>query len=193
MKGLRYAASRGLAVVVMEPLHGGRLAIPPPQEIQDIWDGAPVKRTPAEWALRWIWNQPEVSVVLSGMSTMQQVVENLESADGSGPCTLTPYEVELVEQVKQKYRELGFIGCTACRYCMPCPQGVAIPEIFTIFNHYYARGRDERIKEKYREQIAVENRASQCNTCGRCEELCPQQLPIRSLLRLATSTFENTR
>jgi len=192
VKGLRYAASRGLAVVVMEPIHGGRLAIPPSQQIQAIWDQAPVKRTPAEWALQWVWNQPEVSAVLSGMSTIQQVAENIESADRSGPGTLTSFELQLIERVRQKYREMGFIGCTACMYCTLCPQGVAIPEIFTIFNQYYAKGRDERIKEKYREQIAVENRAGLCNACGRCEELCPQQLPIRNLLRLAARTFEST-
>jgi len=191
-KGLRYAASKGLAVVVMEPIQGGRLAVPPPPEIQAIWDEAPVKRTPAEWALQWVWNQPEVSVVLSGMSTMQHVVENVESAGRSGPGTLTEEELGLIERVKQKYGELGFIGCTGCRYCVPCPQGVAIPEIFALYNQYYST-KDDSVKARYSEQIAAENRASRCVECGQCEELCPQQLPIRSLMRGAARTFESSR
>ena len=190
--GLRYAASKGLAVVVMEPIQGGRLAVPPPPEIQAIWDEAPVKRTPAEWALQWVWNQPEVSVVLSGMSTMQHVVENVESAGRSGPGTLTEEELELIERAKQKYGELGFIGCTGCRYCVPCPQGVAIPEIFALYNQYYST-KDDSVKARYSEQLAAENRASRCVECGQCEELCPQQLPIRDLMRGASRTFESSR
>lgn len=166
----------------MEPIQGGRLAVPPPPDVQAIWDEAPVKRTPAEWALQWVWNQPEVSVVLSGMSTMQHVVENVESADRSGSGILKPEELELIERVRQKYRELGFIGCTGCRYCVPCLQGVAIPEIFAIFNEYYST-QNEAVIKSYTEKIPPESRASLCVSCGKCEELCPQQLPIRKLLR----------
>ncbi|NIN68042.1 MAG: aldo/keto reductase, partial [Anaerolineae bacterium] len=107
--------SKGFPVVVMEPIQGGRLTVPSPG-IQEIWSEGPVKRTPAEWALQWVWNQPEVSVVLSGMSTMQHVVENVESAGRSGPGTLTPKELDLIERVRQEYNELGFIGCTGCGY-----------------------------------------------------------------------------
>jgi len=191
-RGLKYAASKGLAVVVMEPIQGGRLAVPPPPEIQAIWDEAPVKRTPAEWALQWVWNQPEVSVVLSGMSAMQHVVDNVESAGRSGPGTLTEEELEFIERVKQKYGELGFIGCTGCRYCVPCPQGVAIPEIFALYNQYYST-KDDSVKAMYSEQLAAENRASSCVECGQCEDLCPQQLPIRNLMRGASRTFESSR
>jgi predicted aldo/keto reductase-like oxidoreductase len=191
-RGLRYAASKGLAVVVMEPIQGGRLAVPPPPEIQAIWDEAPVKRTPAEWALQWVWNQPEVSVVLSGMSAMKHVVENVESAGRSGSGTLTEEELKLIERVKQKYGELGFIGCTGCRYCVPCPQGVAIPEIFALYNQYYST-KDDSVKTMYSEQLAAENRASRCVECGQCEDLCPQQLPIRNLMRGASRTFESSR
>ncbi|MCJ2533604.1 MAG: aldo/keto reductase, partial [Candidatus Thermoplasmatota archaeon] len=119
--GLDYAVAKGLAVVVMEPIQGGKLAMNPPQEILELWDRAPVRKSPAEWALQWVWNHPEVSVVLSGMSTMQHVVENIESAGRSGPGTLTPGELELVERVQGKYSELGYIGCTKCDYCQPCP------------------------------------------------------------------------
>ena len=192
-RGLKYAASKGLAVVVMEPIAGGRLAIPPHPEIQAIWDEAEVKRTPAEWALQWVWNHPEVSVVLSGMSTMEQVIENVESAGRSGPGTLTHRELELIDQVRRKYKGLGFIGCTGCRYCMPCPEGVAIPEIFGLFNEYYMKDRDDEVKTKYWEHITPESQAKRCARCGRCEELCPQQLPIRDLLSSAARIFESER
>jgi len=189
-RGLKYAASKGLAVVVMEPIAGGRLAVPPPPEIQAVWDKAEVRRTPAEWALQWVWNHPEVSVVLSGMSTMEHVGENVGSAGRSGPGVLTQGELELIEQVRRKYNELGFIGCTGCRYCMPCPEGVAIPDIFELYNEYYMKDRSDEVKAKYMERIAPESRAGVCAKCGRCEELCPQQLPIRDLLRSAARTFE---
>jgi len=126
IKGLKYAASKGLAVVIMEPLFGGRL-VNPPEPIQAIFDSATKIRTPADWALQWLWDQPEVSVTLSGMSAMVQVEENVASADASGPGTLTEEELALIEQVREKYRQFCPIPCTQCRYCMPCPNGVNIP------------------------------------------------------------------
>lgn len=196
-KGLRYAAKKGLAVVVMEPIAGGTLAVNPPQKIQKIWDEAEVKRSPAEWALQWVWNQPEVSVVLSGMSTMEQVKENLESASRSGPLTLTERDMQLISRVRDKYLEYGFIGCTGCRYCMPCPEGVDIPEIFALFNEYYTKRGDaesqQKIKDKYLELIPSEKGAKNCVKCGECEEKCPQQLPIRQLIARASRVFERDR
>ena len=181
-EGLKYAASKGLPVVIMEPIRGGQLAIKPPVEIQKIWDEAPVKRTPAEWALQWVWNQPEVSVALSGMSTMQQVVENVESAGRSGPSSLTREELELIDRVKQKYLELGYIGCTGCLYCQPCPQGVVIPNIIKVLNENYRSSHEDTVKA-YLASIAPENRASHCAQCGTCEGKCPQGLPIMNLMR----------
>ena len=132
-EGLKYAASRGLAVVVMEPLLGGWLARAP-QSVQELWDTAPTPRTPAAWGLQWLWNQPEVSVVLSGMSTMQQVEENVASASASEVGILTTEELALVDRVREAYRELRPIPCTECGYCMPCPNGVDIPYNFMLFN-----------------------------------------------------------
>lgn len=192
-KGLKYAAAKGLAVIVMEPISGGKLALPPPSGIQAIWDQAETKRTPAEWALQWVWNQSEVSVVLSGMSTMQHVVENIRSAERSGPGILTPQELELIDQVRQKYSQLGFVGCTGCQYCVPCPQGVAIPTIFQLYNEYYMRNRDDAVKKKYWEQVPSESRPDRCANCGDCEELCPQQLPIRALIRRAGRSLDPNR
>jgi predicted aldo/keto reductase-like oxidoreductase len=193
-RGLKYAASKGLPVVIMEPIGGGTLAVNPPKEVQAIWDGTEIKRSLAEWALQWVWNHPEVSVALSGMSTMQQVVENVKSANRSGPGTLTKKELQLVEKVRKKYSEYGVIGCTGCRYCLPCPNGVAIPEIFALYNLYYTKRGDKNAEQevvnKYIKTIAKENGAKNCKKCGQCEELCPQHLPIRHLMRNAMLTFE---
>ncbi len=188
-KGLKHAASKGLAVVVMEPIHGGRLAITSPPEIQGLWDEAPVERSPAEWALQWVWNHPEVSVVLSGMSTMQHVVENIESAGRSGPGILTQEELDIVAEVQKKYAELGYIGCTNCLYCQPCPEGVLIPQIIGVLNENYTKSRDEA-KKAYLEAIPEEGRAGKCAQCGTCEEQCPQGLPLMNLMRGAARLYE---
>jgi predicted aldo/keto reductase-like oxidoreductase len=189
-KGLNYAASKGLAVVVMEPIAGGRLAVIPPKEIQELWDKATTKRIPAEWALQWVWNHPEVSVTLSGMSTFEQVKENVESANRSGANILTDKELCVISQVRRGYKRLGFVGCTGCRYCMPCPEGVNVPEIFSLYNEYYVVNRDDEIKRKYWEHITPESQAKRCARCGRCEELCPQHLQIREILSRAAMLFE---
>jgi predicted aldo/keto reductase-like oxidoreductase len=186
--GLKYAASKGLAVVVMEPIRGGQLAIKPALEIQSIWDEAPIKRTPAEWALKWVWDKPEVSVVLSGMSTMQQVEDNVESAGRSNPGSITSEELNIIHRVKEKYLELGYIGCTSCLYCQPCPHGVAIPDIIKVLNETYTKDMSITV-QTYLEEIPEENQASICVQCGTCEENCPQSLPIIKLMR----NIERTR
>ena len=188
-RGLRYAAIKGLGVVVMEPLKGGWLAIPPP-EIQAIWDEAEIKRTPAEWALQWVWNHPEISLALSGMSTMNHVIENVESASRSGPRMLTEAELKLIARVREKYLEYGFIGCTSCRYCMPCQEGVDIPKILALYNEYFIKSQDSEVISKYRMEVPPEKQAGICIRCGTCENLCPQQLPIRNLLSKAARVFE---
>jgi hypothetical protein len=174
----------------MEPIAGGRLAITPPKQIQAIWNSSEIKRTPAEWALKWVWNQPEVSVVLSGMSTMQQVKENVETANHSTPGDLTQKELALIEQVKWKYAVIGFAACTGCRYCMPCPEGVNIPEIIAFYNEYYIKNRSDEIQSKYWEHITPESQAKRCARCGKCEELCPQKLPVSNILEEAGFIFE---
>jgi len=175
-RGLKYAASKGLAVVIMEPIRGGRLT-KPPASIQELWDTALTKRTPADWALQWIWNQPEVTMALSGMSTMEQVQQNVASADASGPNTLTEQELPLIARVRERYRELCPVPCTRCRYCMPCPNGVDIPRNFEIFNEGRMYDQIDIAREQYT-QLAEEKRASACIQCRQCEELCPQQIPI---------------
>jgi len=189
-RGLRYAASEGLAVVVMEPVAGGRLAMKPPKTIQELWAGLRVKRTQAELALLWVWNQPEVSVALSGMSTMEQVKENVRTASHSGIDKLTGEDLSFINQVALKYKEAGFIGCTACRYCLPCPEGVNITDIIAFYNEFYVKNMSDEVKAKYWEHITPESQAKRCVACGKCEELCPQRLPIRDVIRRATWIFE---
>lgn len=190
IEGLRYAADRGLAVVVMEPIKGGKLAVTPPMDVQKIWDRAENKRTPAEWALQWVWNLPEVSVVLSGMSMMDHVKQNIEYADRSGSNTLTEEELELYDEVVEAYNNLGFIGCTACNYCMPCPEGVDIPKILGFYNEYYMNNQSDEVKEKYWENILPDTDPANCVACGKCEEQCPQELPIRKFMSEASRIFK---
>jgi hypothetical protein len=176
VRGLQYAAAKGLAVVVMEPLLGGRL-VNAPDSVGKLWDTAERKRTPVDWALQWLWNQPEVTVVLSGMSTMEQVQQNLVCADAACGEALTPQEIALVERVRQKYQELCPIPCTKCGYCLPCPNGVDIPRNFEIYSHGAIFEAPALARQAYA-WLAEEARASACLDCGQCEELCPQNIPI---------------
>jgi predicted aldo/keto reductase-like oxidoreductase len=197
LKGLRYAADHGLAVVVMEPIKGGKLAVTPPEKVKEIWNRSEIPRSPAEWALQWVWNLPEVSVVLSGMSEMRHVEENVIFADRSGPGTLKANELALFNEVKEVYKSLGFIGCTACQYCMPCPKEVDIPTILGYLNEYYMSGGNEfnisegseEVKTSYWRNMDHENHAQNCIACGICEEKCPQQLPIRKFMNEAIRLF----
>ena len=133
-KGLKYAAEKGLAVIIMEPIKGGKLAKKPPQSIIELWDQSAVKRTPVEWALSWVWNHPEVSLLLSGMSTSDQVKENLRLASSAQPNALSSEELLLITQVKKQYQSLTKVDCTACGYCQPCHSGVNIPRNFSLYN-----------------------------------------------------------
>jgi uncharacterized protein len=189
-RGLKYAASKGIAVIVMEPIAGGRLAVKPPEQILNLWNEAKTKRTPAEWALLWVWNHPEVSLALSGMSTMQQVEENVKTASQSGINMLAEEELALIERVASEYKKLGYVGCTACRYCSECPQGVDIPTIIRLYNEYYVKNMSDEVKAKYWEYISPETQAKRCQACGKCEEVCPQQLPVRQILNRAKWIFE---
>ncbi len=177
-EGLKYASAKGLAVVVMEPIRGGQLAKEPPEPVAEIWAEARINRTPVEWALQWVWNQPEVSVVLSGMTTMRHVEENLESAGRSGIGRLTADEVSLLDKVTEAYRDLSPIPCTNCMYCMPCPNEVNIPGVFGIYNDATMYGDPRRSKALYLMRLTEEERADKCEDCEECIELCPQAIDI---------------
>ncbi len=188
-KGLKYAANKGISVIVMEPLRGGKLASPPPT-VRAIFDSYPVKRTPVEWALLWVWNHPEVILLLSGMSTMQQVAENIESAKRSGIGILSDKELEIINRAREEYLRLTPIDCTNCNYCMPCPFGVNIPGNFAIYNN--AVMYNNSFKDfKWEYDVLGDARASACTKCGECETKCPQGLHIRNLLDMVKEAFEN--
>ena len=177
-EGLKYAADKGLAVVVMEPIRGGQLAKEPPEPVAEIWAEARINRTPVEWALQWVWNQPEVSVVLSGMTTMRHVEENLVSAGRSSIGSFTADEVSLLDKVTEAFRGLSPIDCTNCQYCMPCPHGVNIPGVFGMYNDTTMYGDVRRSKALYMMRLTEEERADKCEQCEECLELCPQAIEI---------------
>jgi len=179
--GLRYAASKGLAVVVMEPLLGGRLSSPP-RPIQEVLNGSGISRSPSDLALQWIWDQPEVTVVLSGMNTMTQVEENLLSADGSGVGSLSAEERDMIGGIQRTYESMVPITCTKCGYCMPCPNGVDIPENFDLYNGGFIHDDVARSRNSYSKFMEEKARASACIQCGECEEKCPQKLKISELM-----------
>lgn len=186
-EGLRYAASKGMGVVVMEPLRGGKLVGRMPAEVEEIWDGAEIQRTPAEWAFRWVWDHPEVTALLSGMNEVTHIIENTRIAGEAYPNSLQPQELAVVDRVKQVYQKLLKIGCTSCRYCMPCPAGIDIPNCLGIYNDKYLF-KANRTKIQYFLITSglvggVPSYASLCSGCGKCERVCPQHLPIRRHLK----------
>lgn len=155
-----------------------------------IWNSYSKLRTPAEWALKWLWNEPAVGVVLSGMSTMEQVEQNLKSAERAAPKSLNLKELELISQVKDMYTSKIKVGCTGCMYCMPCPNGVAIPVSFSYYNNAFMFEDVEGQKKAYNTFVKEDNRASRCVECGKCEELCPQSIPIIEKLKEVVALFE---
>jgi uncharacterized protein len=177
-EGLQYAAAKGIGMVVMEPLRGGRLTERIPEEVQALWDRAPVRRSPAEWALRWVWNHPEIALVLSGMSTMGQLQENLDIADHARPESLSDEEIAVIDNVTEVYRSKLKIPCTSCAYCLPCPHGVNIPLNFSLYNDTFMFKDADLSIMLYNHFIPAENRASGCTACGTCEERCPQHIKI---------------
>jgi predicted aldo/keto reductase-like oxidoreductase len=183
-EGLKYAAQKGLPVVVMEPLRGGQITMQLPESVKKLWASARIQRTPAEWALQWVWNHSEVTVALSGMSTMQQVVENLESADRSEVGSLTDEELSLINQVREEYKRLSPIPCTDCRYCLPCPNDINIPLIFKYYNDAIIYDNTRTPRFRYR-QIPPEKQANNCTDCRECVEQCPQEIPIPEWLEKA--------
>ena len=186
-KGLEYAAAKGLGVIVMEPLFGGTLANPP-QPIREIWNQH--QSRPADVALRWLWNKPEVSLVLSGMSNLEQVKQNIESACRSGVGCLDDNQAMVVSQVQEEYRKLSPVPCTKCGYCMPCPNGVNIPVNFELFNNATVfKGGSVMLCRNLYNFMPEAERAKACLACGTCEEKCPQGIEIGKMMRQVQEQF----
>lgn len=186
-KGLELAAGKQIAVIVMEPLLGGNL-VSAPDAITNLWKSADVARSPAEWALQWLWNKPEVSMVLSGMSTFEQVQQNIDSAELS-ETHLSEDELDLVDQVRAMYAQIRPIPCTDCKYCMPCPSGVDIPRNLELYNIGSMYGVMDRQKETY-QNMQADIKAAQCTQCLECEEKCPQKIIISEWMECIDSEMK---
>lgn len=190
-QGVAYAAAKGLGVVVMEPLRGGKLADKVPEDIQALWNEAPVRRTPAEWAMRWVWDHPEVTTVLTGSSSLSQLQDHTRIAGEAVAHSLTAEEHALIDRVRQEYRKKLKIECTGCAYCMPCPNGVDIPQNFNLYNDSFLFQEGELSSFFYKEFMSPEQRASGCFDCLICLEKCPQKIDIPTALKQVQDYFEN--
>ena len=211
-KGLEYAGSKNIAVIVMEPIRGGKLAIPDSQlesklEIKEVLDASKVKRKMADWALQFVWNHKEVSVVLSGMSTMEQVIENVNSAKNSGVNSLNDDELNTISSLRKAYEKFIVVPCTSCGYCIPCPNDVSIPNVFRLLNEVAYWGESRRqmitffynyssktqkdIEEKRANGEEITGAATLCIQCGECLDKCPQQIEIPEFMEKANEIFEN--
>lgn len=185
-KGLEAAQAKGIPVVIMEPLRGGKL-VNLPEKAKAYLANSNKKYTPAELGLRWLWNQPGVTCVLSGMNSIEMVEENIRIASDATPGHLTEDDLAIVEKVKTIIKEKEKVGCTGCRYCMPCPKGVDIPGNFHFYNLMYMENKASA-RFGFAQTIGLNGEsgfASQCIGCGKCEQHCPQNLPIREKLKEA--------
>ncbi len=191
--GLELAESMGIPVIIMEPLRGGQLVNQLPKVITDKFTAYDGKRSNAEWSLRWLWNQPGVTVVLSGMNEQDQLDDNINAASAMEPNSLSGEEITIYDDVKRIMIEKTKVPCTGCAYCMPCPAGVNIPQVFSLYNEKYLL-EGKREKYKYMMELGVGAKkpgfASQCIDCGKCEKHCPQSIEIRKELKNARKELE---
>jgi len=188
-EGIEYAAAKGMGVVVMEPLRGGSLVKNVPPRIMDVWNSAGIDRSPAEWALRYIWNHPDVSTVLSGMGTFAEIDENIKAAGDALPDSLSESELGVIRKVRDAYKNSIAVPCTACNYCMPCPFGVDIPGCFKYLNNGAMFDEYARANGHYNLEMPTAGRAGKCTQCGECEPKCPQQIAIIDDLKTVAETF----
>lgn len=190
-EGIRLAGQKGCALVIMEPLRGGGLASTP-RDVAKLYDEFPIKRSAAEWAFRHVYQYPQVSCILSGVTTMEQLKDNIEIFSGPdvGANTMTPEEKELLKKVKAAYESRVTIPCTGCEYCVPCPKGVAIPQIFKLYNQGMMFEAFDQPKRSYMFQRNAGHDQTKCIACGACEKKCPQHIEIISQLKLAHSKLD---
>jgi hypothetical protein len=185
-KGLKYAADKGIGIVVMEPLKGGKLANKLPAEMMSVFNASVIKRSPAEWALRYVWNEPGVSSLLSGMNSMEQLMENIRIADEGLPNSLDRDEILIFDTLRNAMGTRIKADCTECRYCMPCASGVDIPGVLAALNNATIWSDSNPWLTGY---VQIGGKAGKCTECRECEEVCPQELPISTLMKEAVSLF----
>lgn len=195
IRGIEYAHKKGLGIITMETLRGGALVGKMPKEILDIYDEAPIKRSAVEWAFRWVYNHPAVTLVLSGMNDMEHIKQNLEIADDAMPNGMTKQEVDIVNKARDKYLELMQVGCTGCGYCMPCPAGIDIPDAFKKLNDYHMFGKVQPTiyHMAYAGIITSDGKphwTSTCMDCGKCEKACPQHIEVRKEFKKVRKAVE---
>jgi len=192
-EGLRYAAAKNIAVMIMEPLRGGMLAGKLPDDVKQIYRDAGTKRSAAAWALLWVWNHPEVTVVLSGMNDENHIAENIKTCEGALPGSMIADDLATMETVAATYRKLIRVGCTGCAYCMPCPFGVNIPQCFTMYNNYHMGSNRMMVRGFYGMQLmggmGTPADASLCRNCGKCVKACPQKIAIPDELKKVRRTL----
>jgi len=189
-EGLRYAADKGMGVFIMEPLRGGYLTNNLPEKIRNLWNSSGMNKNPAEMALQWVWNHPEVSVVLSGMSNLKQVIENCRTAEKTKPGSLSNKELGIIRKVRDEYLNRQLILCTGCNYCIPCPEGVDIPGIFSFYNEGKMYDNFSIARVRHSILVKEEERADKCVECGECLEKCPQQIAIPEELKKCRDSLE---
>ncbi|KZX15240.1 L-glyceraldehyde 3-phosphate reductase [Methanobrevibacter cuticularis] len=189
-EGLDYASSKGLGIIAMEPLRGGMLVDKLPDSAKKIIENFHIKKTPAEWALRWLWDNPNINVVLSGMNREKDVAENIAIASNVQPNSLKDDEKEMINEVKEEFKNRIKIDCTACGYCLPCPHGVDIPMAFSSLNDKAIFGGMKSNIQYLMTTTENDSLASKCNECGICEKKCPQNIAIVEELKIANSDLE---
>lgn len=189
VKGLKLAAEKGLGVIIMEPLKGGKLTTVIPPTVQELWDSAPVKRTPAEWGFKWLANMPEVTLILSGMSSREQLQQNIATVSAADLSVLSDEERELIDKVSDEYNRLIKYSCTGCEYCLPCPQKLKIPDLIDTLNEWNIYGQNPATKMEYIEWVPEGRHASDCISCKACEKKCPQGLPIAQIMKETSEIF----
>ncbi len=190
IKGLDYAASKGLQLIIMEPLKGGKLTDILPESVEKYWAEASIKRAPVEWALRWVADFPEVLTILSGMSTMDQLEENIEILSDALPHSLTEKDHQIINKVSTEYNKLIKYSCTGCRYCMPCPKKIEIPAVINFYNEWFLYNGNDKIKADFKTWIPPKRRPSACISCNACQNHCPQSLPVSTIMGKASEIFE---
>jgi uncharacterized protein len=187
-KGLKYAADKGIGIVVMEPLKGGKLAQKIPPEMISVFNESAVKRSPAEWALRFVWNEVGVSSVLSGMNSMEQVEENIRIAESGIVNSLGDEDKKMFDRLRNALGVRAKADCTACRYCMPCNSGVDIPDVLAALNNAALWNDPNTWTTGY---VSIKGKAGKCTECRECEDVCPQELPVSSLMKEALALFKS--